>query len=138
MIDKCNRKCPRGYQLEVEIQSPTFARISGANGGRVQSLGDFPRQSQLAVAVAHGGTIDVRSMVVDRVNASVEQGGAIFTAPRSWLFARISQGGVITYWGDPQVRSSVGRHGGVNKGRPDQINAPLSEMVSLPSPTKHR
>jgi hypothetical protein len=139
VIDKCIRKCPRGYQLEVEIFAPSFARISAANGGRVQSRGDFPRQSQLAVAVAHGGTIDVRSMVVDRVTASVDQGGGIFTVPRAWLFARVTQGGMITYWGDAQVRSSVGRHGGVNKGRANQINAPLSDVVSsLPSPTKHR
>ena len=139
VIDKCDRKCPRGYQLEIEVASPSFARISSAHGGRVQSTGDFPRQSQLTVAVAHGGAIDVRSMAVDRVAASVDQGGAIFTVPRTLLFARVSQGGMITYWGDPQVRSSVGRHGGVNKGRADQINAPLSEVVSsLPSPPKHR
>ena len=139
VIDKCNRKCPRGYQLEVEIAAPSFARISTANGGRVQSSGDFPRQSQLAVSVAHGGAIDVRSMAVDRVTASVDQGGAIFTVPRTLLIARVSQGGMITYWGDPQVTSSVGRHGGVNKGRADQINAPLSEVVSsVPSSSKHR
>ena len=139
VIDKCNRKCPRGYRLELEISAPSFARITTANGGRVQSSGDFPRQSQLAVAVAHGGAIDVRSMAVDRVTASVDQGGAIFTVPRTLLIARVRQGGVITYWGDPQVTSSVGRHGGVNKGRADQINAPLSEVVSsLPSPPKHR
>jgi hypothetical protein len=139
VIDKCDRKCPRGYQLEVEISAPSFARISVANGGKAESRGDFPRQSQLAVAVAQGGTIDVRSMVVDRVTASVDQGGGIFTVPRAWLFARVSHGGVITYWGDPQVRSSVDHPGAVNKGIASQINAPLSEVVSsLPSPTKHR
>jgi hypothetical protein len=139
VIDKCNRKCPRGYQLQVEIFAPSFPRISVANGGKAESRGDFPRQSQLAVAVAHGGTIDVRSMVVDRVTASVDQGGGIFTVPRAWLFARVSQGGVITYWGDPQVRSSVDHPGAVNKGIASQINAPLSEVVSSPpSPTKHR
>jgi hypothetical protein len=138
VIDKCYRKCPRGYKLEVEIFAPSFARISVANGGRVQSLGDFARQSQLSVAVAHGGMIDVRSMVVDRVTASVDQGGGIFTVPRAWLFARVTQGGVITYWGDPQVRSSVGHGGAVNKGMASQSNLPLSEISLLPSPTKHR
>ena len=138
VIDRCDRKCPRGYQMEVEIFSPSFERISVSNGGRAQSVGEFPRQTQLVLAVAHGGTIDVRSMDVDRVTASVEQGGGILTAPRSWLFARINQGGVITYWGDAQVRSSVGHGGAVNKGIPSQIDAPLSEVVlSVPSPTRH-
>jgi hypothetical protein len=139
VIDKCIRKCPRGYQLEVEIFAPSFARISLANGGSVQTRGGFPRQRELTVAVSHGGTIDVRSMAADRVTASVDQGGGIFTVPRAWLFARVTQGGMITYWGDAQVRSSVGHRGAVNKGSASQINLPLSEVVSsLPPPTKHR
>jgi hypothetical protein len=139
VIDKCIRKCPRGYQLEVEIFAPSFGRISLANGGRVQSRGDFPRQGELALAVSNGGTIDVRSMVAERVTASVNQGGGILTVPRALLFARVTNGGMITYWGDARVRSSVGHGGAVNKGSPSQIDVPLSEVgFSHPSATKHR
>ena len=139
VIDKCIRKCPRGYQVEIEIFAPNLTRISLANGGRIQSRGSFSRQSDLAVAVSHGGTIDVRSMVVDRVTASVDQGGRILTVPEAWLFARVTQGGVITYWGDGQVKSSVEHGGVVHKGTPDQINLSLSEVgFSFPPPTTHR
>jgi hypothetical protein len=139
VIDRCIRKCPRGYQLEVEVFAPSFGRISLANGGRVQSRGDFPRQGELALAVSNGGTIDVRSMVAERVTASVNQGGGILTVPRALLFARVTNGGMITYWGDARVRSSVGHGGAVNKGSPSQIDVPLSEVgFSHPSPTKHR
>src|SRR5688572_33344738 len=62
VIDKCFRKCPPGYRLEIEISAPTLTGISLANGGTIQSRGSFPRQGELAVAVSHGGTIDVRSM----------------------------------------------------------------------------
>jgi hypothetical protein len=138
VIDKCISKCPRGYRLEVEIFAPGFSGISLANGGSVQSRGAFPRQGELAVAVRHGGTIDVRSMVADRVTASVYQGGGILTVPRAWLVASVTGGGMITYWGDAQVRSAVGHGGAVTKGRPGQIDLPLSEVSSFPSWTTHR
>lgn len=127
-IDKCKVHCPRGYELEIEILMPTVSRISLANGGRIRSVGSFAPQADLAVAVAHGGTLDVRSMAVDRVNASVEQGGRILTVPRGSLFARVNQGGVITYWGNPRVDSSVQHGGVVNKGSPEEINVPLSDI----------
>jgi putative autotransporter adhesin-like protein len=134
IIDKCFRKCPQGYRLELEILAPNVTGMSLANGGRIQSRGSFPRQNELAVAVSHGGTIDVRSMVAQRVTASVDQGGRILTVPQATLSARVTQGGVITYWGNAQVRSSVEHGGVVNKGSADEISLPLSEVgSSLPS-----
>jgi len=130
VIDKCSVKCPRGYRLEVEIQSPGVSRISLANGGWVESVGTFARQADLATRVNHGGTIDVRRIAADRVNAEVEQGGRILTAPRGSLFATVTQGGAITYWGNPRVEESV-RHGGVvSKGSADELTVPLAELGS--------
>ncbi len=131
IIDKCFRKCPRGYRLELEILAPNVTGITLANGGSIQTRGSFPRQSDLAVAVSHGGIIDVRSMVANRVTASVNQGGRILTVPQASLAAKITQGGVITYWGDAQVRSSTEHGGVVQRGGADEINLPLSE-ISLP------
>lgn len=128
VIDKCFRKCPRGYRLEVEISAPTVSSISLANGGRIQSLGNFPGQGELVLAVAHGGTVDARSMPAQRVIASVNQGGRILTVPRVSLDASVTQGGAITYWGDAQVTSSI-RHGGVvTRGNAGEVNLPLSEV----------
>jgi hypothetical protein len=135
VIDKCFRKCPRGYRLELEILVPNVTRISLANGGSIQSRGSFPRQSDLAVSVSHGGTIDVRSMVANRVTASVYHGGRILTVPQAWLSARVTQGGVITYWGDGQVRQSTEHGGVVQKGSANEINLPLSE-IGLTAPTR--
>jgi hypothetical protein len=128
VIDKCFRKCPSGYRLELEISAPNVSGLSLSNGGSIQSRGSFPRQSELAVAVAHGGTIDVRSIAAQRVTASVEHGGRILTVPQASLVARVTQGGAITYWGDAQVRSSVQHGGVVHKGSADEINLPLSEI----------
>jgi hypothetical protein len=139
VIDKCSVKCPRGYRLEVEVLVSNVSRIAFANGGWIQSLGGFARQAELAARVSHGGTVDVRSMTVDRVTATVEQGGRILTAPRGSLFATVTQGGAITYWGNPRVQESVQHGGVVSKGSADDLTVPLAQLsASVMSPTHHR
>lgn len=130
IIDKCYRKCPRGYRIELEVQTPSVNGISLANGGSVQTRGNFPRQSELSVTVSHGGTIDVRSMAANRVTAAVNHGGRILTVPQTWLAARVTQGGAITYWGNAQVRSSTEHGGVVQRGTAEEIDLPLSEIGS--------
>jgi Putative auto-transporter adhesin, head GIN domain len=127
-INKCKSRCPRGYQLEIEIVTSDVASIWVADGGTIQSHGNFPRKPEIEASVSQGGTIDIRSMLVDSVKASVEQGGIIFTLPQIALFARVEQGGNITYWGDPRVKSSVKNGGIVTKGTADQREKPLSEL----------
>lgn len=137
VIDKCPGDCPRGYRLEVEVIMPAVTRLSLANGGRIQTRGSFPRQQDFVASVAHGGTVDVRSLAVDRVSASVEHGGRILTVPRASLSARVTQGGVITYWGNAQVRSSIQHGGVVHKGEPGDIDEPLSDAgFSFPPPLR--
>lgn len=134
VIDKYKSRCQRGYELEIEIVTPDIARISVADGGTIQSHGKFPRKAEIGVAVTNGGMIDIRSMAVDSVTASVEQGGIIFTMPQIALFASVMQGGNITYWGDARVKSSVRSGGEVTKGNADQADKPLSELSpSVPS-----
>lgn len=139
-IDKCRVKCPRGYELEVEVQTPSVRRLVMMNGGWIQSLGSFARQPDLAARVNHGGTIDARALAADRVNAEVEQGGRILTVPRGSLFATVTQGGAITYWGNPRVQESVQHGGVVSRGEASEINVPLAELgfpvMSVPHPPR--
>jgi hypothetical protein len=140
VIQKCDRKCPRGYELELEILVPNISRISLSNGGRIQSLGAFPRQGELSLAVSNGGMVDVRSIVADRITATVEQGGRILTVPQSTLLARVSHGGAITYWGSGQVTSSIEDGGIVSKGSARELVLPLSDIgkaVQAPHRRKH-
>jgi hypothetical protein len=128
VIDKCFRKCPRGYRLELEILAPNVTGISLSNGGSIQSRGSFLRQDDLAVTVNHGGTIDVRSMLAVRVTAAVNHGGRILTVPQATLAAKVIQGGAITYWGDARVSSSTEHGGVVQRGDEDERDLPLSEI----------
>jgi hypothetical protein len=128
VVDKCKSRCPRGYELEIEIVTPDIARISVAHGGTIQSRGHFPRQTEISVAVSQGGTIDIRSMAMGRVTASVEQGGRIFTMAHIAMFASVVNGGNITYWGDADVKSSVHGGGSVTKGTEAEADKALSKL----------
>jgi beta-lactamase regulating signal transducer with metallopeptidase domain len=129
VIDRCPRHCPRAHHLEVEIETPALAAITVSEGGIIQSRGTFPLQLEIDVAVNQGGTIDMRSMAVANVSASVYSGGRIFTRPGATLAARVEQGGNVTYWGDAVVESSV-RHGGVvAEGSAADADRRLAELL---------
>jgi beta-lactamase regulating signal transducer with metallopeptidase domain len=128
VIDRCPTHCPRNHEFQVEVATPALAAIAVAEGGTIQSRGEFPPQAEIGLEVSQGGTIDLRSMAVANVTASVASGGRIFVKPASALSAEVEQGGVITYWGDAVVRSSI-RHGGVvAEGIAADANKSLAEL----------
>ena len=128
VIEKYKSRCPERYQLEVEIVTPDIARISVADGGWIQSRGSFPRQAEIRVAVESGGTIDIRSMAVDTVTASVNSGGRIFTRPQIAMSASVADGGIITYWGAARVTRSIQRGGVITRGTAAEASQPLSKV----------
>jgi beta-lactamase regulating signal transducer with metallopeptidase domain len=137
VIHRCKKPCQRGHELEVEIVTPGLTAIAVASGGTIESRGHFPHQPEISVAVRGGGTIDMRSMAVASVTASVESGGRIFAKPRTALSATVEQGGIITYWGDVVVQSSVRHRGVVVEGiaaDADKLLAELGPKLRSPQP----
>ena len=129
VIDNAEGRCPRGYKLEIEVVTPQLSALSVSNGGTVQTAGAFPGVASLALAVEQGGTIDARSIVADRVNAAVDQGGRILTTARNALRATVDSGGVITYWGDVRdVRETVDHGGVVSRGAARDATKALSDF----------
>lgn len=127
IIEKCKSTCARGYELEIEILTPELARLAVAEGGTIQSRGSFPRQAAIDVAVSNGGTIDIRSMSVASVTASVVSGGRILADPLTAMVARVVDGGSITYWGEAHVTSSIQNGGVVTRGTASDADEPLYE-----------
>jgi hypothetical protein len=128
VIDKCRSKCARGYGLEVEIVTPEITHLTMAHGGWVESRGSFPRQAAVGVTVDNGGTIDIRSMSVASITASVLSGGRILVKPLAAMTATVVDGGNITYWGDARVTQSIEHGGVVERGAPSDADTPLSEL----------
>jgi hypothetical protein len=138
LIDRCSGNCPRGHRIEIEIVTPELSRIAVTDGGRIALEGAFPPQAALTASVSSGGTIDARPLEADRVTAAVDQGGRILARPGRELAASISDGGNVTYWGDPAVRSAVVRGGVVQRGDTADLRLPLAgldaELVPPPVP----
>lgn len=128
VIEKGKSRSSRRYELEIEIVTPELAHITVAHGGWIQSRGTFPRQVEIGVTVDNGGTIDVRSMSLGRITASVLSGGIILVKPLGAMAASVVQGGNITYWGDAPVTQSIEHGGVIIRGAPSDADRPLSEL----------
>jgi hypothetical protein len=113
-IDACIRSC-RNYDLRVEIVTPDVDALAIRGGGVIRVEGAFPRQSDLAVAVTGGGTIDARSIAATDVAASVSGGGLIRANARDTLAASINGGGAVRYVGDPEKTVAINGGGAVQR-----------------------
>lgn len=122
------RRHSREYRLEVEVITPNVTAVSVSNGGTLRTAGAFPAQAAIDAHVEQGGRLDIRSIPVDAVFASVYSGGGIFTNARQALTAKITSGGSITYWGDARVQKTVRDGGAVRRGREADADKPLSEF----------
>ena len=116
VIEACNERCPRNYQLRIEVQSPDVPPLAVSGGGAITTLAGFGPQDHLAVAVHGGGKIDVRSVDAGEVAAAVNGGGQLLVRPRVSLAAAVNGGGNIRYWGHPSVSMAVRGGGTVSQG----------------------
>lgn len=118
-----NHRGPHASRPRVEIVTPSLSAASVNDGGRLRVEG-FPRQPIIAASVAQGGMLDLRQLPADRVTASVNHGGIIWVSAIAGLDAAIIQGGNVTYWGNPRVKSSVRQGGAISRGHPDELSTP--------------
>jgi hypothetical protein len=129
VIERLDGKCSHVHDLKLEVVAPEIGAVSVSDGGTVRSLGDFPRQQALQGAVANGGSLDLRSLNADYVTASVQSGGRIFTRCDGSLLAAVSQGGVVTYWGNAKVQSAIQHGGVVTRGKAADADRPFEEFA---------
>lgn len=134
VIERCRDRCPRGYRLEVEIVAPAIGRVAVSDGGVIALAGNFPAQASVATAVSDGGVVDIRPLAASRVRASVQQGGVIYTRPLQEMEVAISDGGLVTYWGDARVRSAIDGGGMVRRGAEADAARPFAELGPRPLP----
>jgi hypothetical protein len=116
-IEACNDRCPRQYDLEIEIVTPELEAAAISGGGEIVARGNFPGVDSFSVAVNGGGAIDVRAVSAKTVHAAVSGGGGIHLTATSTLNAAVSGGGEIVYSGNPQVNEAVNGGGSVERAR---------------------
>ncbi|HEY3777136.1 MAG TPA: DUF2807 domain-containing protein [Rhizomicrobium sp.] len=115
-IETCNSKCPRHYDLQVEITTPRIDGLGVSGGGAVDSMGRFPAPRRLALGVEGGGMVDARALDAQSVDAGVDGGGVIRLRATGRLTAAVNGGGRIRYWGNPEVTQAINGGGSVERG----------------------
>lgn len=135
-IDACNARCPRNYDLTIEVMYPTVLPLGVKGGGQISVERGFGPQREIALGVGGGGRIDVRpltagkvaagvsggglidlrSVAADSVAAGVNGGGKVMVGRSNTLAAGVSGGGEIIYAGNPQVTTAINGGGNVRRG----------------------
>lgn len=115
-IDACNNRCPRHYDLRIEIHYPSVLPMAVKGGGTIAAAPGFGPQREIAAGVAGGGLIDLRSVTAQTAAGGVNGGGTILVGPSRTLAAAVNGGGLIRYAGDPQVTTAINGGGAVRRG----------------------
>lgn len=136
VIDACNDRCPRHYDLTIEVRYPTVLPMGVSGGGTISVAGGFGPQNAIAAGVEGGGTIDIRSVGADTIAAGVSGGGVIdlrsaradsvaagingggkvLVGATKSLTASVNGGGDVRYSGNPSVTTAINGGGPVRRG----------------------
>lgn len=117
VIDACNRRCPRRYDLEIEIVTPHLEGVAISGGGEIVARGAFPQRASLAAAISGGGRIDLRAASTRSADAAIQGGGSIIVNARERLNAAVNGGGAVFYVGNPKISSAINGGGTVSRVR---------------------
>jgi len=104
--------CPWQYGLKVEITMPNVTSLHAEDGARIAAEGSFPGQQHFAGKANDGGVVDARAIAAADVDANASDGGVLSVQPRRTMNARAEDGGVVRYWGNPQIKNLVAEDGG--------------------------
>ncbi len=110
VIETCANRCPMGYRLEVEIDTPDVDGLGIIGDGLIEVAPGFPRDVSFAVGVKGDGKIDARSISAGQVAAGIRGDGEISLGPADTLVAGVEGKGRIVYRGHPRLTTDV--HGG--------------------------
>jgi hypothetical protein len=118
IVDTCPNRCPIGYRLIVQIDTPDVDGL-GVNGdGRIEVAPGFSRRGSIALGVNGKGRIDARAMAAAEASAGVNGDGEISLGRADRLVAGVNGKGRILYRGHPRLTSGVQGGGRVEQADP--------------------
>ncbi|MBS0279249.1 MAG: DUF2807 domain-containing protein [Proteobacteria bacterium] len=113
-IETCKGwQCPWHYGLRVEITMPNVMALHAEDGARIAAEGAFPAQPHFTGKANDGGVVDARAIAAADVDANASDGGVLSVQPRRTMNARAEDGGVVRYWGNPQIKNLIADDGGM-------------------------
>ncbi|HEX4736604.1 MAG TPA: DUF2807 domain-containing protein [Allosphingosinicella sp.] len=107
IIETCPNRCPMGYHLVVEIDTPDIEGVAVGGNGRIDVGSGFPRREGFAAAVKGSGRIDARAIAAGDTSAAIKGDGDISLGPVDRLTAAVKGKGRIVYRGHPRLVSAI-------------------------------
>lgn len=116
-IEACNARCPRDYDLQVEIVTPLAPDAAASGGGAMTFARGFRSQPQLSLAVSGGARINARAVSAASLSVAASGGGRVLTGSSRHLSAAVSGGAEVRYIGTPRVSSVVSGGGTIRRDK---------------------
>jgi hypothetical protein len=107
VVETCPNRCPIGYHLVVEIDTPDVEEVAVSGNGRIDIGPGFPRRPSFAASVTGNGRIDARAVAAGQASAAISGDGDISLGRIDGLAAAVKGKGRIVYRGRPRIRSAV-------------------------------
>ncbi|HEY1604021.1 MAG TPA: DUF2807 domain-containing protein [Allosphingosinicella sp.] len=107
IVDTCPNRCPIGYRLVVEIDTPDIEGVAVGGDGQIEIGAGFRRGDGFAAAVKGNGRIDARAIAAVHASAAVSGNGDISLGRVDSLAAAVKGKGRIAYHGHPRLMSAV-------------------------------
>lgn len=116
IVETCPNRCPIGYHLVVEIDTPDVEGVAVSGNGRIDLGPGFPRAEGFGAAVKGSGRIDARSIEAGQASAAISGDGDISLGHVDGLAAAVKGKGRIVYRGHPRLRSAITGGGRIEQG----------------------
>ena len=96
---------------------PSVTALHAEDGARIAAEGSFPAQPHFTGKANDGGVVDARAIAAADVDANASDGGVLSVQPRRTMNARAEDGGIVRYWGNPQIKNLIAEDGGAVQQR---------------------
>lgn len=102
-----NSSCPMGYELNVEITTPSLSAVEIDGSGKIDTRGGFPQQAKLDVEINGSGNVDLMGMPSGSSSVEIHGSGKVHLAPHDKLDVEIAGSGSVVYAGSPRISQSI-------------------------------
>jgi hypothetical protein len=106
-------KCVEAFKANVKENTLYLTKETGFENCQAEVVIGAPTIKD--INVKNGGIINLSSVEVDSMFASIEGGGVISLDAKKFLYGKIKGGGVINYKGNPFVHTDIINGGEVKK-----------------------
>ncbi|HSM94782.1 MAG TPA: DUF2807 domain-containing protein [Rhizomicrobium sp.] len=112
-----NDSCPMGYELEVEVTTPSLTGVEIDGSGKIDAQGGFPQQQKLAIEINGSGNVDLMDMPAAVTDVAIHGSGKVHVNTQRDLDVEIAGSGSVVYGGNPHISQTIMGSGEVKSAK---------------------